>query len=121
MSQCTPTRVESILQSVSPDRREFFRTLLSGAALGAAALVPLSEVVAENEGDGAEGKGKGKGEGKGNGAAKGKGGAADGAAKGKGGGKGKGKGKGKGEGGGGQEQPSGNVGKCKNAAGPGAP
>lgn len=93
MSNTPKPRVESIVQFVSPGRREFFRTLLSAAAAGTAVLIPASELLAQNQGGGGKGKGNGGAKGKGKGNGNGNGNAADGAAK------GKGKCKGKGDGG----------------------
>ena len=98
MSTTPKTRVESVLQFVSPGRRGFFRAMLSAAAVGAVALVPASELLAQNQAQNQPGGGKGKGnggaKGKGKGNGNGAGNAAGGAAKGKGDCQGKGKGKG---------------------------
>lgn len=111
MSQSSPDHrdhVDDLLKHVPADRRDFLRgLLLAGAALGGA-MLPASEVVAQNGGGGGKGKGgggKGKGKGDGGGAGGGKG-------KGKGGG-GKGKGSGGGGGATGAAGAAGAEGKCK--------
>ena len=111
MSDQMSEQVDTILEGVSPSRRNFLRNLL---VAGAALTLPASQVVAEEaagdgkcqgkgkkgSSDGGAGGGKGKGKkgssdgGAGGGKGKGKGGNDGGA----GGGKGKGKGDGKGKG-----------------------
>lgn len=96
--------IDAILGNVPAERRDFLRSLLVAACgLGAAAVYPASEVLAQDAGGGGKGKGGGAG---GAGGGKGKGGAGGG--KGKGGG-----GKGKGGGAGGTGTAAGGAGKCK--------
>ena len=117
MSQFIQDHIDAMLRQVPANRRRFLKTLLlAGAGIGAA-MMPASEVLAQNAGGGGKGKGgKGKGDG-GAGGGKGKGGGAGGGGKGKGGGAGKGKGGGAGKGkGGGGGTAAGAVGKdgtCK--------
>ncbi len=104
MSQSSPDHrdhVDDLLKHVPADRRDFLRgLLLAGAALGGA-MLPASEVVAQNGGGGGKGKGKGDGGGAGGGKGKGKGGG------------GKGKGSGGGGGATGAAGAAGAEGKCK--------
>ena len=91
MSQFIQDHIDAMLRQVPAGRRSFLKTLLlAGAGIGAA-MLPGSEVLAQNAGGGGKGKGgKGKGGGGGNGngggGGKGKGGGGGGAGKGKGGG-----------------------------------
>lgn len=92
MSETHVSHLESLLEGVSPSRRNFLRNLLLAGAGTAMLAIPCSSL-ADDEPPPGDGDGKGKGKGKGKGDGKGKG-------KGKGKCKGKGKGKGKGDEGG---------------------
>jgi len=95
--------IDELLRNIPAERRDFLRSLLVAACgLGAAAIHPASEVLAQDAGGGGKGKGGG-GKGKG-----GAGGAGGGQGKGKGGG-----GKGKGGGAGGAATAAGGAGKCQ--------